>query len=51
MYEGEPEVVERALSAMPAEARPVIRDVAATAYAEHAQRVYGTATPLRSTEV
>ncbi len=51
MYEGDPEIVGRALSVMPAESRPVIRKLAADAYAEHAQRIHGTQTPLHSTDV
>jgi len=31
--------------------RPVIRQTAAQTYAEHARRVHGTATPIRSTQI
>lgn len=51
MYEGDPEVVDEALSQMPAEARPVIRQLASEAFASHSERVHGTTTPPRSTEV
>lgn len=48
MYEGDPEVVDAAIATMPAPVRPVIRDVAAQAFADHSRRVHGTATPPRS---
>jgi hemerythrin-like domain-containing protein len=51
MYEGDPEVVERALAAVPADARPVIAAMAAQAFAEHSRAVHGTPTPPRSTEL
>ena len=51
MYEGDPEIVDVAVSNMPEELRPVIRQTAAQAFAEHARRVHGTATPLRSSEI
>lgn len=51
MYEGDPEIIERAIAGMAAEARPVIRELAAQAFAEHSQRIHGTATPPRSTEL
>ncbi|GBG38290.1 hemerythrin domain-containing protein [Mycobacterium montefiorense] len=51
MYEGDYGVVERALGNMPADARPAVRGCAADSYSQHARRVYGTATPLRSTEL
>jgi len=51
MYEGHPEVVDRAIAGMAAEARPIIRGLAAQAFADHSQRIHGTATPPRSTEL
>ena len=51
MYEAEPEVVELAVRNMPEQLRPVIRQTAAQSFAEHAMRVHGTATPLRSSEI
>jgi hemerythrin-like domain-containing protein len=51
MYEGDPEIVDVAVSNMPEELRPVIRQTAAQSFAEHATRVHGTATPLRSSEI
>lgn len=51
MYEGDPEIVDLTVSNMPAELRSVIRQTAAQLYAEHAERVHGTATPLRSNEI
>jgi hemerythrin-like domain-containing protein len=51
MYEGDPEVVEASIAGMPAEVRPVIRQLAAQAFGSYAERVHGTATPPRSTEL
>ena len=51
MYEGDPEIIERALAAMPADARPVIGAVAAQTFAEHSRAVHGTPTSPRSTEL
>ena len=51
MYEGDPEIIERALAAMPADARPVITAMAAQTFAEHSRAVHGTPTPPRSTEL
>ncbi|GAA4587122.1 hypothetical protein GCM10023194_35150 [Planotetraspora phitsanulokensis] len=51
MYEGDPEVVDIAIANMPPEARPLIRQVATEAFAAYAERVHGTPTPPRSTEV
>ncbi|MEH0986026.1 hemerythrin domain-containing protein [Micromonospora sp. CPCC 205556] len=46
-YEGDPEVVQKAISQMPEEARPVIAGVAAQAFAAHSQIIHGTPTPPR----
>jgi hemerythrin-like domain-containing protein len=51
MYEGDPDIVAAVISTMPAEIRPVIQAVAAQAYAAHAELIYGTPTPPRSTEL
>ena len=51
MYEGDPEVVDAAIATMPEQVRPVIRELAAQAFAEHSRLVHGTATPPRSTEL
>ncbi len=51
MYEAEPDVIEQTVTHMPIEPLTDIRVTAAAAYAEHAQLIYGTATPLLSTEV
>jgi hemerythrin-like domain-containing protein len=51
VYEGDPEVVETAIANMPAEVRPVIRQLAAQAFASYSERVHGTATPPRSNEL
>jgi hemerythrin-like domain-containing protein len=48
MYEGDPEIIEQILFELPPEARPVMKDLASQAFAAHAQRVYGSATPPRS---
>ena len=51
MYEGDPESVEQVIASMSADAGPVIRRLAAPTFAAHSQRVHGTATPPRSTEL
>jgi hemerythrin-like domain-containing protein len=51
MYEGDPEIIERVLAAMPADSRPVITAMAAQAFAEHSLAVHGTPTPPRSAEL
>jgi hemerythrin-like domain-containing protein len=47
-YEGDPEVVQGAIDQMPAEVRPVIADLAAAAFARHAELVHGTKTPAKA---
>jgi hypothetical protein len=51
MYEGDFEVVERALDNLPADLPSAVRSLAADSFSHYAQRVYGTSTPLRSTEL
>jgi hemerythrin-like domain-containing protein len=51
MYEGDPESVEQVIATMSADTGPVITQLAAPAFAAHSQRVHGTATPPRSTEL
>jgi hypothetical protein len=51
MYEGDPESIDQAIASMPADARPGIRQLAAKTFADHSQRVHGTATAPRSTEL
>ena len=51
MYEGDPHSVDQAIASMPVDARPVIRQLAAKTFADHSQRVHGTATPPRSTDL
>ena len=51
MYEGEPEVIDLAIAALPPEVRTAIRQRAPQAFAAHSERVHGTATPPRSTEL
>jgi hemerythrin-like domain-containing protein len=51
MYEADPEIIDRTIASMPADARPVIRQLAAQAFADHSTRVHGTTTPPRSTEL
>ena len=48
MYEAAPEVIDMVVADMPAEVQPVIRDLAANAYAACAQELYGTPTPARA---
>jgi hypothetical protein len=51
MYEGDPESVEQVIATMSADTGPVIVQLAAPTFAAHSQRVHGTATPPRSTEL
>jgi hemerythrin-like domain-containing protein len=51
MYEGDPHSIDQYVAAMPADARPGIRQLAAKTFADHCQRVHGTATPPRSTDL
>jgi hemerythrin-like domain-containing protein len=44
-YDGDPDVMQEMLAAVPAPARRVVLKVGRRAYAKHAQRVYGTPTP------
>ena len=50
MYEGDPAVIEKVLSQMPADVRPMVEGAAHQAFTDHAERVYGTATPPRSAD-
>jgi hypothetical protein len=45
MYEAAPAVIDMIVAEMPAEVQPVIKDLAATAYAAYATELYGTAAP------
>lgn len=47
LYEAAPAVTDMIVAEMPAEVQPVIKDLAATAYAAYAQELYGTAAPPR----
>ena len=49
MYEADPSVIGRAVAQMPAKVQPVIKDLAANAYAAYAQQLYGTVTSARVT--
>jgi hypothetical protein len=49
IYEADPEVIDRLVDEMPAGIRPHIRGSAAAAYAEYAEKIYGTTTPDRVT--
>jgi hypothetical protein len=51
IYEGDPHSIDQFIAAMPADARPGIRQLAAKIFADHSQRVHGTATPPRSTDL
>jgi iron-sulfur cluster repair protein YtfE (RIC family) len=51
MYEGDQDIIDDTIANMPPEAQDMIRSAAVEAYAEHAQRVYGTATPPRGAGV
>ncbi len=47
-YEGAPDTVRDVIASMPPEVSSVIGDLSSQAFAEHALRVYGTATPQRT---
>lgn len=49
LYEAAPAVADMIVAKMPAEVQPVIKDLAATAYAAYAKELYGTSTPPRVT--
>lgn len=51
MYEGDPEVVRAALSNLPAEAQPIVKELAPKAFASYSERLYGTPTPPRVTGI
>ncbi|MFJ6087949.1 hemerythrin domain-containing protein [Streptomyces sp. NPDC092369] len=46
-YEADPDTVKDIIAQMPPEVSGIIGDLAAQAFAAHAQQVYGTATPAR----
>jgi hemerythrin-like domain-containing protein len=50
IYEGDPEVIEKTISHVPAEIQPVIGGLAVEAFTKHSELVHGTATPRRGTE-
>ena len=49
MYEGDPAVIQRTLSPLPLPARLLMPIIAPRAYSRHARRIYGTATPPKTT--
>jgi hypothetical protein len=49
MYEGDPEVMQGILAKLPPQTGLALKTVAPQAFALHSQRIYGTATPPRST--
>jgi hemerythrin-like domain-containing protein len=51
MYEGDPEVIQEILAKLPPQAGLALKTLAPQAFALHSQRVYGTATPPRSTQL
>jgi hemerythrin-like domain-containing protein len=51
IYEGDRDLVDAAIANMPEDVRPVIREQAEHAFAEHSRRVHGTATPVLSTDL
>lgn len=48
MYEGDPAAVQKAVDNMPPELRPVIKDMAAQAYAAYCERLHGGPVPPQS---
>ena len=51
MYEGDPDSIDQAIASMPADTRPVIRQLAAQTFVAHSLLVHRSATPPRSTEL
>jgi hemerythrin-like domain-containing protein len=51
MYEGDPEMIDQLVAAMPPDIAAVIRVAALTEFARHCEQVHGTPTPPRSTEL
>jgi hemerythrin-like domain-containing protein len=51
MYEGDPESIEQVIATMSADTGSVIRQLAVPAFTAHSERVHGTATPPRGTEL
>ena len=49
LYEAAPAVIDMIVAEMPTEVQPVIKDLAATAYAAYTKELYGTAAPPRVT--
>jgi hypothetical protein len=49
MYEADAAAIDLAVAEMPPEVQPVIRDLAAKAYAAYAEELYGTPDPPRVT--
>lgn len=48
LYEASPEVIQKTLSELPPEVRPVLQEQGPRAFSSHSERVYGTTTPPRS---
>jgi hemerythrin-like domain-containing protein len=51
LYEADPELIQKTLSELPPEAREVLQEQGSQAFSSHSERVYGTATPQRSSAV
>jgi iron-sulfur cluster repair protein YtfE (RIC family) len=51
MYEGDPEVIREAIDHLPPDVRPVMAELAAGAFARHAELVHGTPAPAPSDEI
>jgi hypothetical protein len=51
LYEANPEVMQKTLAELPPEVRSVLQEQGQRAFASHSERVYGTATPPRSSAV
>jgi hemerythrin-like domain-containing protein len=49
IYEGDPKLIDEILAGMPGDMGALLKPAAVAAFAEHAQQVYGTATPPRVT--
>jgi hypothetical protein len=51
MYEGHPEMIDQLVATMPPDIAAVIRVIAPREFARHCEKLHGTPTPPRSTEL
>jgi hypothetical protein len=51
MYEGDGDLIDQVIENMPPDVRPLMRELAGSAFTAHAELIHGTSTPPRSTEL